>query len=131
VNTIDDRSFDQVSEDDRRLALALLEDFEKLGSEGIKARLEKAGDPIATRSWVSLERAMPVTPDTVEKIFEPAELEHLRAKLGTETTTKEWLVDHLARLLPRMIGRLSPLGKLPTERALRFQTSELRRKLAR
>jgi uncharacterized protein YidB (DUF937 family) len=128
----DDRSFDAASEEDRKLALAVLERLESDGAGGIQARLERAGEPGAIRSWVSLERAVPVSPAAVEKIFLPDELKKLQAKLGLSSSEPmDFLLERLAQVLPKVIGRLSPLGKLPSERAFKFQTSELRRKLAR
>ena len=128
IANTDDRSFDDVSDEDRRLALAVLEKLEKDGVHGIKSRLEKAGEPNAIRSWVSLERAMPVRAETIAEIFEDGELQGFESKTGLN---REVLLDRLAHILPRVIGRLSPLGKLPSERALRFQSSELRRKLVK
>ena len=121
-------SFDETSAEDRRLALAVIENLEKAGVEGIKVRLERAADPTVVRSWVSLDRAVPVTTEIVERIFGPDEIKKFQERFGV---TGEPVLQRLTQVLPRIIGRLTPLGKLPTDRALKFQFTELRRKLAR
>ena len=126
----DDRPLTDAPEEDRNLALAVLEYLERDGAEGLRMRLERAEDPSVTRSWVSLDDPMPATPAAVKKVFTPEELEQLKAKVGA-TATPQWVVEHLTQLLPKIVDRLSPLGKLPTDRTLQFQTSELRRKLLR
>jgi uncharacterized protein YidB (DUF937 family) len=121
-------SFDDATPEDRSLALAVLEDLEKEGVEGLKARLERADDD-TVRSWVSLERAAPISTEAVEKMFGDDELQKLQTRFGA--TGAPLITQRLALILPRIIGRLTPLGKLPTDRALKFQFSELKRKLVR
>src|SRR4051812_31178656 len=112
-------SFDDASPEGRSLALAVLEDLGKNGLAGFRQRLEKTGDD-TVRSLVGLEQGAPVSTEAVAKMFEPDELEELQTRFSS---TAPQLTQRLAVLVPRLVERLTPLGKLPSERALKFQCS--------
>jgi uncharacterized protein YidB (DUF937 family) len=112
---------------DRRLVIAVIEMLQGEGRKGIEDRLKKV-DEKAARSWTSLdEQNCPTTGAMIEAMFAKGELEQLEKRSGM---TSSIVVERLAALWPKILKRLAPLGKLPTDRILQIQAAELRRKLA-
>jgi uncharacterized protein YidB (DUF937 family) len=72
-------------------------------------RLEHGGYGDIVRSWIGAGQNEPIEPAHVDAALGPnvAELSH------TSGIPRETLVQELARLLPSVIDRLTPQGKLP------------------
>ena len=74
------------------------------------ARFERSGYADAVRSWIGNGRNEPIAPHQVGDALGPQTVDTLTQQTGLP---RENLLDELARLLPTIVDRLTPQGKLP------------------
>jgi uncharacterized protein YidB (DUF937 family) len=85
-----------------------------LGEGGGLANLVKTfqnkglGDIV--NSWVSTGKNLPVSPDQIQKALGPDTIKNLAGKLGLSTSDA---TSRLSSLLPSLVDKLTPDGKLP------------------
>jgi uncharacterized protein YidB (DUF937 family) len=104
------------------LTKELLSHFQQNQGAGLTdlvEQLSKKGLGSIVQSWVGTGPNQPVTPDQLSSAMDPSMLQQLASKLGI---SQELLSTHLADILPKVVDRLTPNGKLP-ETADDFQTA--------
>jgi uncharacterized protein YidB (DUF937 family) len=95
------------------LAKELLSGFQQNQGAGLTdmvEQLSKKGLGSVVQSWVGTGPNQPVTPDQLGKAMDPSMLQQLASKLGI---SPDLLTTHLADVLPKIVDRLTPDGKLP------------------
>ncbi len=61
-------------------------------------------------SWVQPGQNQPVSPQELERAFAPGELDEAARRAGTDRAT---LLRELSRMLPEVVDRMTPQGRLP------------------
>jgi len=61
-------------------------------------------------SWVAPGENHPVAPHELERAFDPAELDEAARHAGTDRGT---LLNEVSRMLPGMVDRMTPGGRIP------------------
>ena len=74
--------------------------------------LEQSGHGEIARSWVGRGANRPITPDKLEAALGEDAIRDLMQQTGME---REELLAALSEHLPRVIDRLTPEGRVPTE----------------
>ena len=80
------------------------------GLSGLVKAFEAGGLANVVNSWVGTGANMPITPDQIEKAIGPERLAALAAKTGISPETVR---STLAQVLPGIVDKLTPNGKLP------------------
>ncbi|MGA2253602.1 MAG: YidB family protein [Thermoguttaceae bacterium] len=96
------------------LARELLQRFQQNqggGLAGLVDQLSKKGLGDVVQSWVGSGPNKEVTPDQLSQSLDKNLLEQPAAKLGIPP---QMVATHLAEVLPKIVDRLTPDGKLPT-----------------
>jgi uncharacterized protein YidB (DUF937 family) len=95
------------------LAKELLSGFQQNSGAGLSdlvEQLSKKGLGNIVQSWVGTGPNQSVTPDQLSQAMDPGMLQQLAGKLGI---SPDVLTGHLADILPKIVDRLTPDGKLP------------------
>jgi uncharacterized protein YidB (DUF937 family) len=95
------------------LAKELLSGFQQnqgAGLSNLVEQLSKKGLGNVVQSWVGTGANQTVTPDQLSQAMDPGMLQQLASKLGI---SPDVLTSHLAEILPKIVDRLTPDGKLP------------------
>ena len=95
------------------LAAGILHRFQQNqggGLAGLVDQLSKGGLSEAVQSWVGTGPNKEVTPDQLSHALDNGLVEQLAAKFGI---SPQMVSTHLADLLPKIVDRLTPDGKLP------------------
>jgi uncharacterized protein YidB (DUF937 family) len=74
------------------------------------SQFERSGYGDIIRSWIGVGQNQPIEPEQVGAALGPRKIEELSDDTGLP---RETLLDQLARLLPTIIDRLTPQGRLP------------------
>ena len=82
------------------------------GLAGLVEQLSKKGLGDAVQSWIGTGQNQEVTPDQLSQAMDKNLLEQLAAKFGI---SPQMVATHLAEVLPKIVDRLTPDGKLPTD----------------
>ena len=80
------------------------------GLGGLLGGLRDQGLAHKVDSWVGHGENHPVAPHEVERAFDPSEIDEAARHAGTDRGT---LLDELSRLLPGMVDRATPNGRMP------------------
>ncbi len=80
------------------------------GLTNIIEQMTKGGLGDIAKSWVGMGPNKPVTPDQLNHALDKGFLEQLAAKLGIPP---QLVTTHLAEILPKMVDKMTPDGKLP------------------
>ena len=90
--------------------------LEKEGDlEGLLLRFEQGGLGDQVASWVSEGPNLPLTAEQVTAILDHGEVQAIAQKLGLPA---QEVSEHLALLLPQLVDKLTPEGKIPPWGAL-------------
>jgi uncharacterized protein YidB (DUF937 family) len=95
------------------MAKELLSGFQQNQGAGLTdlvEQLSKRGLGNVVQSWIGTGANQAVTPDQLSKAMDPGMLQQLASKLGI---SPDLLTTHLADILPKIVDRLTPDGKLP------------------
>jgi uncharacterized protein YidB (DUF937 family) len=87
--------------------------LEPAALQQLLARFEQGGFADLVRSWVGNGRNAPIEPQQVGQALGPQTVNDLSRNTGLP---RDNLLGELARLLPSVIDRLTPQGKLPDAR---------------
>jgi len=82
------------------------------------------GDIIS--SWIGIGENKPISPDQIKQALGGDKIQQLAEKLGI---SKDLTSQHLSELLPTIIDKLTPNGKLPEDGKLGEALSMLKSKL--
>ncbi len=96
------------------------------GLAGLVQAFQKNGLGEIVNSWVSTGQNMPISPAQVQQGLGAGLLEQLAGKAGVSTDAAS---SQLASLLPSLIDKLTPEGKIPDSNLLEQGLSLLRGKL--
>lgn len=96
------------------------------GLAGLVQAFQKNGLGEIVNSWVSTGQNLPISPAQVQQGLGAGLLEQLAGKAGVSTDAAS---SQLASLLPSLIDKLTPEGKIPDSNLLEQGLSLLRGKL--
>jgi uncharacterized protein YidB (DUF937 family) len=67
-------------------------------------------------SWVGTGKNLPISPDQIKSVLGEDKLKSLAANLGLSSND---VTSHLSNLLPNVVDKLTPDGKVPEEDLMR------------
>ena len=79
------------------------------GLSGILGRMEQAGLGGAAQSWVGNGPNQPVSPQDLQRVFRPDELNQMSQQSGMSQGD---LLGQLSQFLPHAVDRMTPNGKV-------------------
>jgi uncharacterized protein YidB (DUF937 family) len=82
------------------------------GLDGLLAKLQQGGLGNVANSWVGPGQNEPVSPDQLGSAFGP---DIIRAIAQRSGLSEEEVSQQLSRVLPGIVDKLTPHGRLPTE----------------
>jgi uncharacterized protein YidB (DUF937 family) len=85
------------------------------GLGGLIERFQKGGQGAAIDSWVSSGPNASISSGQVSQVFGEDILNELQRRTGL---SRQELLNQLAQVLPNMVDKLTPSGRLPTESEL-------------
>lgn len=88
----------------------LLQDGPNGGLQGVLSKLSEGGLDQAVKSWISTGANQPVTGNALQQALGSDIVKNLAAKSGLPI---EQLLPQLATMLPGVVDKLTPDGKLP------------------
>lgn len=80
------------------------------GLAGLAQLFTRQGEGDAMSSWISTGKNLPISPDAILKVLGEGRIQQLAASLGLSIRDVE---SGLAKVLPQLVDRLTPDGKLP------------------
>jgi uncharacterized protein YidB (DUF937 family) len=83
------------------------------GLNDLIKNFQQAGQGQTAQSWVDKGPNEPIEPPDLEKALGPEKIEWLTTQTGM---SREELIKELSRELPVVVDKLTPDGRLPTER---------------
>jgi len=104
----------------------LLNDPEIGGLSGLVQKFKDSGLSSAVDSWISTGKNLPVTGDQMRSALGDNIMQQIAGKVGI---SKEDVSRQVAGLLPQVIDRLTPNGKLPEGGAMEQALSMLKKTL--
>lgn len=104
----------------------LLSDKNAGGLSGLVDQFAKSGLGDVVSSWVGTGSNLPVSPDQIAKAFGKDKLGQMAQQTGLSHTD---LTSALANVLPGIVDKLTPQGKVPTDDLLQQGLSFLKGKL--
>ena len=90
--------------------MGLLNDPQIGGLSGLVQKFKDSGLSSAVESWISTGKNQPVSGDEMRSALGDNIIQQIAGKIGM---SKEDVSRHVADLLPQMIDKLTPNGKLP------------------
>jgi uncharacterized protein YidB (DUF937 family) len=82
------------------------------GLGGLLEKLQQGGHGEAAKSWVGNGQNQAITPASLGSILGPSVIKGVAAKLGK---SEEEVTAQLSQLLPGLVDKLTPQGRLPTD----------------
>lgn len=82
------------------------------GLGGLLEKFRQGGFEDVIRSWIGTGANKPIAPNQLRQALGPETVDHLARETGMP---REDLLSQLSRLLPDVIDKLTPDGKLPKE----------------
>ena len=82
------------------------------GFSGLKKMFEKEGAGSILQSWVSTNSNLPISSTQIRQVLGAQFIHDVARKMDVEPNTA---IEKLSLILPKIIDRLSPDGKLPEE----------------
>jgi uncharacterized protein YidB (DUF937 family) len=97
------------------IAQEVMQHLQQNGGSGLTnmlSQLSQKGLSEAVQSWVGSGQNQAVNPQQLMHALDGGMLQQLAAKFGIPP---EMVSQHLAEILPKMVDRLTPDGRLPTD----------------
>jgi uncharacterized protein YidB (DUF937 family) len=85
------------------------------GLGGLVSRFEQNGQGAAVKSWVGDGPNQPISPNQVSSALGPDIVRALAEKTGLP---EQDLGSHLSQILPAVVDKLTPKGRMPTQSEL-------------
>lgn len=82
------------------------------GLGGLLDRLKQAGQGNVANSWVSTGPNVPIQPAQLNSALGQQTVSDLARQAGV---SEQELLSHLAQVLPNLVDKLTPAGRLPTQ----------------
>ena len=92
------------------IALSLLKDPKTGGLNGLVDSFKSKGMNDVMSSWISTGQNLPISPEQVLQILGKGQIQQFSKQSGT---SNEDITSGLASLLPDLINKLTPEGKIP------------------
>jgi uncharacterized protein YidB (DUF937 family) len=77
------------------------------GLQGLLTKFTQAGHGDTVKSWVSTGENQPISPDALQRVIGPDQVNAIATKLGVDPTQASALV---AKFLPSAVDKLTPNG---------------------
>lgn len=90
----------------------LADDGDGLGMDGLSERFAESGLGETLQSWIARGANMPIEPDELRRVLGSETVESIAQQLGLSTSTT---ADRLAQMLPFVVDKLTPGGRLPDD----------------
>jgi uncharacterized protein YidB (DUF937 family) len=81
------------------------------GLGGLLEKLQQSGHGEVTKSWIGSGQNQPIPPSSLGSALGPSIIKALAEKTGL---SEQQVTEHLSQLLPGLIDKLTPQGRLPT-----------------
>jgi uncharacterized protein YidB (DUF937 family) len=94
------------------LIMGLISDQGRGGLAGLLGQLRSAGLGDAADSWVSTGRNLPVSADQISTALGSGQLRELAQQFGI---SPDALPGQLANILPQVVDKLTPQGRVPDQ----------------
>jgi len=88
----------------------LLKSKELGGLDGLVQKFTKGGLGDIVSSWVSTGANLPISPEQIQKGLGPTQISQMASQIGI---SPEAMSKQLAKVLPGVIDKLTPEGKVP------------------
>jgi uncharacterized protein YidB (DUF937 family) len=92
------------------------------GIDGLMQKFNSQGLGDLVKGWVSTGPNPPATPEHIEKVMDPAQLDQMAAQTGID---RSQISAHVAQLLPQLVDKLTPNGQPVSGSALQQGLSSL------
>ena len=93
----------------------MLSDKQSGGLAGLVTNFQKNGLSDVVSSWISTGKNLPISADQIQRVFGNQQVSQIAQRVGIEP---EKVTTTLASVLPGLVDKLTPNGKLPNEDAL-------------
>jgi uncharacterized protein YidB (DUF937 family) len=93
----------------------MLSDKQSGGLAGLVTNFQKNGLGEVVSSWISTGKNLPISADQIQRVFGNQQVSQIAQRVGIEP---EKVTTTLASVLPGLVDKLTPNGKLPNEDAL-------------
>jgi uncharacterized protein YidB (DUF937 family) len=96
-----------------KLANAVVKKFQTNDGGGLTAllqQLEAKGLGQVAQSWIGTGNNLPISAEQIENALGSEQIQQLAAKVGV---SPDVIKSHLAEILPKIVDRLTPDGKVP------------------
>ena len=80
--------------------------------ESLMERFTKSGHGDKVQSWVGPGENRPIQPQELQQALGPDQIDHLQRETGLP---RDQLLSQLSKVLPQVVDKLTPQGRLPTE----------------
>lgn len=107
-------------------AIDLLQGAEHGGLAGVLERFNQAGYAEQVKSWVGTGANLPLSPEDLQRVLGEGKLAEIAQRAGLST---DQLKAELAQVLPQVVDKLTPDGRLPDNGIVQQGLSMLRGKL--
>lgn len=105
---------------------SLLQSKELGGLDGLVQKFTKGGLGDIVSSWVSTGSNLPISPEQVQKGLGPTQITQMASQLGI---TPDAVSKQLAKILPGVVDKLTPDGKVPAQDVIAQGLNMLKGKL--
>jgi uncharacterized protein YidB (DUF937 family) len=105
---------------------AMLSDKQSGGLAGLVTTFQKNGLGDVVSSWISTGKNLPISADQIQRVFGNQQVSQIAQKVGIEP---EKVTATLASVLPGLVDKLTPNGKVPSQDTLLEGLSLLKGKL--
>ncbi len=93
----------------------MLSDRQSGGLAGLVSNFQKNGLGDVVSSWISTGKNLPISADQIQRVFGNQQVSQIAQRVGIEP---EKVTTTLASILPGLVDKLTPNGKLPPEEML-------------
>jgi uncharacterized protein YidB (DUF937 family) len=93
----------------------MLSDKQSGGLTGLVTNFQKNGLGDVVSSWISTGKNLPISADQIQRVFGNQQVSQIAQKVGIEP---EKVSSALASVLPGLVDKLTPNGKVPNEDVL-------------
>jgi uncharacterized protein YidB (DUF937 family) len=90
----------------------LLQSKEVGGLDGLVQKFTKGGLGDIISSWVGTGANLPISPEQIQKGLGPTQLSQMASQLGI---SPDAVSKQLAKVLPGVVDKLTPEGKIPAQ----------------
>ena len=95
------------------------------GLSGLIESFKSKGLGDVVNSWVGTGQNLPVSVEQIKQVLGSEKIQEIAAKVGIST---DEVANHLSNILPQVIDKLTPNGKLPNADMLEGGLSTLKKK---